>query len=120
MALRDKLARLEKAMQGNLSSIELTDGSRYWFDPQETGIELFRYLSDSLHAVYHGESRPEPSEIVKAVANAKDRERAFSQLPLGNFLPLDAEALVERGGLVPRPLIAGRDVDEPDEDLSEP
>jgi hypothetical protein len=54
------------------------------------------------------------------MANAKDRERAFLQLPLGNFLPLDAEALVERGELVPRPLIAGRDVDEPDEDLSEP
>jgi hypothetical protein len=120
MGLRDKLARLEKAMQRNLSFIELADSSRYWFDPQQTGIELFRYLSDSLHGVYHGESRPEPPELLKAVANAKDRKRALSELALENVLPLDAKALIERGEFVPRSFVAGRDVDEPVEDLSEP
>src|ERR671916_3031313 len=110
MGLRDKLTRLEKAMQDNLSSIELADGSHYWFDPQEVGIEMFMYWSDSLHAIYDRKPRPEPPEIVKAVANAKDRERAVSVLPLANF-PLKVEALVKRGEFVPRPLVAGYEED---------
>jgi hypothetical protein len=57
---------------------------------------------------------------LKAVANAKDRKRALSKLELENVLPLDAKALIERGEFVPRSLVAGRDVDEPVEDLSEP
>jgi hypothetical protein len=57
---------------------------------------------------------------LKAVANAKDRKRALSELPLENVLPLDARALIERGEFVPHSLVAGRDVDEPLEDLSEP
>jgi hypothetical protein len=75
MGLRAKLARLEKAMQDNLSSIELADGSRYWFDPQETGIELFGYLIHSWHAVYDGSPRPEPPELLRAVAAAKTDEK---------------------------------------------
>ena len=78
MSLRAKLARLEKAMQGNLSSIELTDGSRYWFDPQETGIVLFLYLMDSSRTVYSGSPRPEPPELLRAVAAAKNQREAFS------------------------------------------
>jgi hypothetical protein len=107
MGLRDKLARLEKAMQGNLSSIELADGSHHWFDPQETGIEIFLYFSASLRTVYHGKPRPEPPEIVRAVAAARDRSKALAQIPR-THLPLDAEALVERGEFVPRPLVRSK------------
>src|SRR3712207_6418424 len=115
MGLRAKLTRLEKAMQGNLSSIELTDGSRYWFDPQETGIEFFRYLSASLHAVYHGSPRPEPPPLLRAVAAARDRREALSRICSGGVvpsLPVDVEALVERGEFVPRPLVRSEASDD--------
>jgi hypothetical protein len=36
------------------------------------------------------------------------------------FLPVEIEALVERGELVPRSFVAGRDVGYPIEDLAEP
>jgi len=115
MSLRAKLARLEKAMQGNLSSIELTDGSRYWFDPQETGIVLFLYLMDSSRTVYSGSPRPEPPELLRAVAAAKNRREAFSRICPGGVvlsLPVDAEALVERGEFVPRPLVRSEASDD--------
>jgi hypothetical protein len=119
MAIRSKLKRLQKAMRGNLAYIELADGSRHWFDSQEVGIEIYLYFSASLRTVYHGKPRPESPAIVRAVAAAKDRRKALAQIP-STHLPLDAEALVERGEFVPRPLVAGRDVDEPVQDLSEP
>ena len=115
MGLRAKLARLEKAMQDNLSSIELTDGSRYWFDPQETGIVLFLYLMDSARTVYPGNPRPEPPELLRAVAAAKDRREAFSRICSGGVvpsLPVDVEALVERGKFVPRPLVSSEASDD--------
>jgi hypothetical protein len=79
---------------------------------------MFRYLSGSLRAIYDRKPRPEPPETVKAVANAKDRARALTKLPLANSLPLEVEPLIERGEFVPRSLLADRDVDEPVEDLS--
>jgi hypothetical protein len=111
MGLRAKLARLEKAMQRNLSSIELANGGRFWFDPQESGIELFKYLSDSLHAVYHGSPRPEPPPLLRSVAAARDRREAFSRICSGGVvpsLPVDMEALIERGEFVPRPLVRSK------------
>ncbi len=114
MGLRGRLARLEKAMQGNLSSIELTDGSRYWFNSQETSIELFKYLSGSLQATYHGNALPEPPELLQAVAAARDRREAFSRICSGGVvpsLPVDVEALIERGEFVLRPLATSKAVD---------
>ena len=115
MGLRAKLARLEKAMQDNLSSIELKDGSRYWFDPQETGIELFGYLIHSWHAVYDGSPRPEPPELLRAVAAAKNRREAFSRICSGGgvrSLPVDVEALIERGEFVPLALVTSEASDD--------
>ena len=60
--------------------------------------------------------------MVKAVANAMDRKRAYKKLPLSHLLPIDAKVLIEEGRCTPRSLVASRDVDEPNlgyPDLSE-
>jgi hypothetical protein len=120
MGLRARARRLQLAMRGNMDYIELVDGSRHWFDPEDASKELFLYFTDSLGAVYHETPRPEPPEILKAVARAKDRRRALELVMQGSsFLSVDVEALVERGELVPRPLVAGRSEDGPISDLSE-
>jgi hypothetical protein len=120
IALRDKLARLEKNLRGNMGSFELESGQRYYFDKGEAFSDAFLFFSDSLRGDHFGEARPDPPEILKAVAVAKDREAALS-LALGGFahiLPVDKDALVERGELVNRPLVVGRELGEPLEDLS--
>ena len=80
----------------------------YWFDPQETGVVLFLYFMDSARTVYPGNPRPEPPELLRAVAAAKDRREALSRICSGGVvpsLPVDVEALVERGEFVPLPLV---------------
>ena len=111
MGLKGCLRRLRKAAQGQLNSFELADGSRCWFHPEEAWVTLFRYWSESLRAVYHQTPRPEPPEILEVVARARDRESAFRQIYAqapAPWCPLDVEALIERGELVPRPLVVGR------------
>jgi hypothetical protein len=123
VALRDRLRRLQEAMRGTMDCIELEGGERFWFEPAEAHKELFLYFADSMRAVYHETPRPEPPEVLKAVAGAKDREGAYRRVyPQGivPWCPLDVDALLERGEFVPRSLVAGRDVDEPVPDLSEP
>ena len=107
MSLRGKLDRLQKTMQGKLSFFELADGRRYCFDPQETFRATFMFLADSLQADHAREPRPEPPEVLRAVADARDRRTALDRV-MGGYphLPLDLEALVERGELVPRSLVA--------------
>jgi hypothetical protein len=114
MALRDRLRRLEKTMQGKLAHFELEDGQRFYFDPQEA--------FNSMGAVWKREPRPEPPALLKAVADAKDRVEALEIVMGGSsFLALDREALVERGAFVPRSLVAGREYGDlgVSEDLSE-
>jgi hypothetical protein len=41
MGLQDKLKRLEKSLRGKLGHIELSDGTRYWFDPEEHQKEIW-------------------------------------------------------------------------------
>src|SRR5215210_4032626 len=106
MAFRDKLRRLEKAMRGNLKSFELAGGRRYYFDREEAFKATFLYFTDSMRADYARKPRPEPPEVLQAVADAKDRDRALSLVLAGfEFLPLEREALVERGEFVPRSLV---------------
>jgi hypothetical protein len=104
MALRDKFRRLEKAMKGKLSYFELEDGRLYYFDPQGVVEETFRFFSESLDAVYRGEERPEPPQIVHAIVAARDREEAFRTVfPEGcAFFVLDERELVEHGKIVKR------------------
>src|SRR5215203_3637292 len=123
MALRDRFRRLERAMRYKLSYFELADGGQFYFDPQEAFKATFLFFMDSLRAYYDCEPRPEPLGVLKAVADAKDRQEALSRVMAGSsFLPVDEEALVERGEFVPRSLVAGREYGhfEGLEDLSEP
>ena len=108
--MRDKLRRLEKAMRGTLEAIEQTDGTTLYVEPQKAGVDKFIYFTNSLRADYHREARPEPPECLKAVAGARNRRDAFERVMRGSScLPVEEEALVERGEFVPRSLVAGRE-----------
>ncbi len=67
--------------------------------------------------------RPEPPEIVRAVAGAGDRRAALERVapdPPMSFFAFERGPLVERGELVARSFVAGRDADDSAvEDLSE-
>ena len=120
MTLRNWIKRLERGAREDLANFILEDGSNYYFDP--TSGECFLHSMDCLQAQGECEPFPEPPETVKAIAKARDRRVALNQLyPNGSFgiFPYEVEALVERGELVPRSLVAGRELGEPLPDLSE-
>jgi hypothetical protein len=120
MGLRGKLRRLERNANEDLASFVLEDGTRYYFNP--TSAEIFLHSTACLRAQGDCEPFPEPPETVKAIARARDRRAALHQLyPNGSFgmFPYEVEPLVERGELVPRSLVAGRELGEPLPDLSE-
>jgi hypothetical protein len=106
--LRNLLRRLEKAAQDNLSYFALEDGTRFYFDPQTMPGTLFDYGSACLKADHHGRLRPAPPELLVAVTKAKDRREALDML-YTNFLPIDADVLIERGVLEHRSLTAGEE-----------
>jgi hypothetical protein len=121
MGLRDQLRNLRRELRGNLDSFVLEDGSRYYHDPQS--LELIAHIFDCLHAQAEGVPFPEPPEILKAVSRAKHREAALHQVVGGGDLlfPYEVEPLIERGEIVPRSLVEGRELgDGPIPDLSEP
>jgi hypothetical protein len=121
VGIRGKLKRLERDARGSLESFRLEDGSRFYFDPM--GVELFLHSMDCLRAQGTGEPFPEPPEVVKAIARAKNREVAYHQVRSGaswDLFPYDVEALVERGEIVPRSLVHAHKLGEgPLLDLSE-
>ena len=120
--MRGWLRRVENAARGNLASFELLGGGRYYYDPAST--ELILHIFDCLHAQGDGVPFPEPPEVVRAIARARDREAALQQVTgdggdMGLF-PYETEALIERGEIVPRSLVEGRELGEgPLPDLSE-
>jgi hypothetical protein len=120
--VRSWIRRLERAASEDLESFELLDGSRYFYNP--TSAECFLHSMDCLRAQGEGEATfPEPPEMVKAIARARDRRAVLNRLyPPGFFsvFPYEVEPLVERGELVPCSLVAGRELGEVLEDLSEP
>jgi hypothetical protein len=122
MGLKGRLDRLQKTMQGKLSSFELADGTRYFFEPMQAHKAAFGYWSDSLRADYRREPRPEPPEVLRAVAGARDRGDALDAVEAGySFLPVDREALVKRGEFLSRSLVAAEEDEDldPGQDLSE-
>ena len=121
MGLRDELRRVRASLRGDFESFELVDGTRHWYDPEAVGAELFLHGCACLRAGAP-ENRPPPPEILRALVQAKDRRAAFAAVaPNPAMFPYERLALVERGDLVHRSLVAGRDADESaPSDLSEP
>jgi hypothetical protein len=119
MGLRDDLRRVRASLHGELDSFDLEGGRKHWYDPHAVGAELFLFGCACLRAGA-SENRPDPPEIVRALVKAKDRRAAFEALAPNPLFPYEYEALVERGELVHRSMISGRDVDGTCADLSEP
>ncbi len=121
MGLRAKVRALERIARGQVDSFELEDGSRYYYDPLSP--ERFLHTMDCLRAQGDGQTTfPQPPETVRALLRAKDRAAALEQVyGSGSFVifPYDTEALVERGELVPRSMVVGRELGERLPDLSE-
>jgi hypothetical protein len=113
LGFKDKLRRLQRAAQGQLEYIELEDGTRYWYDPAEVGVEVFMHTTNSLQADYKGEKRPEAPEILKAISQARERRRALETVFEEPFIAFDLPVLIERGELVPRSMVAGKEYGEP-------
>jgi hypothetical protein len=122
MGLKDQLRNLKRELCGSLDSFVLQDGTRFYYDP--TSVELVLHIFDCLHAQAECKPFPEPPEVVRAIARAKNREAALHQVGGGadlGLFPYETEALIERGEIVPRSLVHGRELgDGPIPDLSEP
>ena len=121
MGLRGKVKRLEQAARSHMASFELEDGSRHYYDLLSG--ERFLHSMACLRAQGEGETTfPQPPKTLLAITRAKDRATALAQVygrSAFDIFPYDAEALVERGVLVPRSMVVGRELGEPLEDLSE-
>jgi hypothetical protein len=120
MGLRGWIKRMERASREDLASFLLEDGSRYYYNP--TSAEIFLHGYACALAQGDAEPFPEPPETLKALTRAKDRRAALEQVcPRGTFslFPYEEEALIERGELVPRSLVAGYELGERIPDLSE-
>jgi hypothetical protein len=115
--LRRQLRRLEEELRGTLEGFDLEDGSRHYYDP--TSGDCFLHSMDCLRAQAEARPFPEPPDTIKALSRACDRRAALQQVG-SDLFPYDERALVERGELVPRALVAGRELGDPIEDLSEP
>ena len=104
--LKGFIKRLELAARGDLASFTLTDGSKHYYSPASP--ERILHTFDCMRASYSGEEYPEPPETIKALTRARDRAAAFEQVAGGNFglFPYEVEALIERGELVPREMVA--------------
>lgn len=88
MGVKDRLRCLQKAARGKLDHIELADGSRYWFDRQEVFWVTFRFFTASMRADWKREPRPDPPAVLRAVADARNREQALSRVMGGSsFFP---------------------------------
>jgi len=120
MGLRGKLRRLERGGRANLARFVLEDGRRYYFNP--ISGECLLHSIDCLRSQGDCEPFPEPPETIKALTRARNRAAALEATCGGGFglFPYEVEALVEYGELVPRSLVAGRELGEPLPDLSEP
>ena len=114
MGLKGKMRRLERAATEKLESFELEDRSRYYYDAMEAGIGVFLHTTERLRS--HDQPEwPEPPEIIKALARAKNRKAAFDRFFGGGFVlfPYDPEAFVERRELVRHSLVVGYEPGEP-------
>jgi hypothetical protein len=107
--IRGWVKRLEHAARGDLASLELLDGSRYYFDPASP--ELFMHWCECGKAgsAHHW---PEPPEVMRKLAQAKDVERAIELVRAEgswDFFVYDIEVLISERTLEPRGLVSRYD-----------
>jgi hypothetical protein len=127
VGIQDKLTQLAKATEGALEHFQLESGELFWFGREETSIQLFLWGCDCACADTV-EERPEPPPVIEALVQAKDRRSALHKVYPSMatehpatfvMVPFDIDAFLERGELVHRSLVAGRELDdEPVDDLS--
>jgi hypothetical protein len=119
VTLRQQLKKLEEGLRGILEGFDLEDGSRHYYDP--TSGERFLHSMDCLRAQADARPFPEPPETINALTKARDRAAAVAMVYEGqdDICPYEKRVIVERGELVPRSLVVGRELGEPIEDLSE-
>jgi hypothetical protein len=107
--MRRWIKRLEHAARGELASFELLDGSRYYFDPASPELFMHWYECGKAGSAHHW---PEPPEVMRKLAQAKDVERAI-ELVRGegswDFFVYDIEVLVAERTLEPRGLVSRYD-----------
>jgi len=104
MRIRGLIKRLERGARGDMESFILEDGSRYYFNAK--GGELYLHATACLRADYVGLRRPEPPPTLLALCKARDRAAAADKVATSRMFPYDREALVERGELVARSMVA--------------
>jgi hypothetical protein len=104
MALKTLLKRLEHKLRGDYESFVLEDGTTHYFNPK--GGELYLHAAACIRAAYEGKPYPEPPATLLALCRARDRFSAVEKVATGGMFPYDREALVERGELVPRFMVA--------------
>jgi hypothetical protein len=80
MPLRDRLRRLQKAAWGDMDWLDLSDGSRYYFEPMEAHRALFLEKTDMFRAfavpdLSEGPCQP-PRELPPAAPHAPPEIRA--------------------------------------------
>lgn len=76
---------------------------------------MFMHGSNCLTADYRSEPRPDPPEILQAIARARDRRVAVEKLYARGtypFMAYDLNVLVERGEFVPASFLAGHSYEE--------
>jgi hypothetical protein len=112
MALKALLGRLEHKLRGDLESFVLEDGTMHYFNPKSG--QLFLHAAECARADRARTPRPKPPATLQALTKARDRAAAADKVATSGMFPYDREALVERGELVPRSLVA-----PPSEDLAE-
>jgi hypothetical protein len=107
--MRRWIKRLEHAARGALASFELLDGSRYYFDPASPELFMHWYECGKAGSAHNW---PEPPEVMRKLAQAKDVERAI-ELVRGegswDFLVYDIEVLISERTLEPRGLVSRYD-----------
>ena len=107
--IRGWVKRLEHAAREDLASFELLDGSRYYFDPASPELFMHWYECGKAGSAHHW---PEPPEVMRKVAEAKDVERAIELVRAEGswvFFVYDIEVLISERTLEPRGLVSSYD-----------
>lgn len=109
----NEIRRLKAKFGGGTFTIELKDGTKKQFVGEEVFPSLYMHQMGVLRAIYHQQEWPEPPEVLKAIAGAADREKAFSLVFSDEhaLIPYEVEPLIRRGEFVPRVLV-GSGVEE--------